>query len=158
MSLSCTRVCEAAGATKALGWHLFGFGYSGLAGWLADWLALAERLSLYAFLTSAAIQERQPKGSPKGRQAAGQPARQPVRQSARHNDGDKSLSSSVSTRNVAKSTNVSAAGVRDGDTDRLGDGKMGRWMQHIALGTCHRSGTKRAEIQRLLTQIVHNQF
>lgn len=70
MSLSCTRVCEAAGATKALGWHLFGFGYSGLA----DWLALAERLSLYAFLTSAAIQERQPKGSPKGRQAARQQA------------------------------------------------------------------------------------
>lgn len=76
MSLSCTRVCEAAGATKALGWHLFGFGYSGLAGWLADWLALAERLSLYAFLTSAAIQERQPKGSPKGSPKGRQAARQ----------------------------------------------------------------------------------
>lgn len=110
MSLSCTRVCEAAGATKALGWHLFGFGF-GLAGWRAAWHSLFERLSLYAFLTSAAIEERQPKGSPKGRAADRQPA---VRQSARHNDGDKSLSSSVSTRNVAKSTNVSAAGVRCG--------------------------------------------
>lgn len=82
-----------AAATKALLWLWL---------WLAGWLALAAWTSWASFTLRFLYFSRN------WRKAA---ERQPKRQAARHIDGDKSLSSSVSTRNAAESTNMSAAGV-----------------------------------------------
>lgn len=112
------------------------------------WLWLVGCLALAAWTSWASFTLRFLNFSRNWRKAA---ERQPKRQAARHNDGDKSLSSSVSTRNAAESTNMSAAGVW------WGRGGQGDSAAAVALGTCQRSDWQ-GPIQRLLTQIVHNQF